>query len=127
MKNLTEMSVKELEEHKQQLYTDNTNNGNINKLVTIARVLGANLHAKYGPKYSYREGNIEIYVDDYGHYSTVRIGDKLKVSTHSDRLYAPGEWEEIIERLYPEAKRILDERAAKNEEQKKSDLLDKLL
>ncbi len=124
MKDLSKMSLKELEEHKAHLYNDNTKNGNINKLHVIARMLGERAHHNYGPKYRYKDGDIEIYVDDYGAYMTTRVSGKLKVSTHNEKLYVPGEWEEIINRLYPQAQAKQNDLDIENEIHEKQRLLD---
>jgi hypothetical protein len=126
MKDLNNMSLKELEEYKTKLYNDNTQNGNIHKLYTIARILGVSVPHNYGPKYLYKEDEIEIYVDDYGHYMTTKVNGKLKASTHNDKLYAPGEWEEIINRLYPEAQAQQKEMNTANEQYEKQRLLNLL-
>lgn len=126
MKDLSKMTSKELEEYKTQLYNDNTQNGNIRKLYMIARMLGEPVRHNYGPKYLYKEGDIEIYVDDYGGYMTTNVNNKLKVSTHNDKLYVPGEWEEIINRLSPEAQTKQDERDNANEVYEKQRLLNLL-
>jgi len=127
MKDLNEMTVTELLEYKQKLYKDNTDNGNILKLKMIARVLGDLVPHNYGPKYLYKNGDIEIYVDDYGGYGTVHVGGKLKVSTHTEQLYAPGEWESIIETEYPKAQSQLDAEKKILDDETKNDILNQLL
>jgi hypothetical protein len=127
MKELNEMSSKELEDLKKKLYKENTDNGNIKKLYTIARMLGEHVNANYGPKYLYKKGETEIYVDDYGGYMTVQVGDNKKVSTHfCNNLYVPGEWEAIITEVYPSAKEKLEANKLQTEQRAKSDLLSQL-
>lgn len=126
MKELKDMTAKELEEHKVNLYKDNTDNGNIQKLRTIAKYLGEKVQHNYGPKYLFKDGAIEIYVDDYGGYMTVNVTGKLKVSTHNEKLYAPGSWEAIINRLYPKAAASKHKEDSKTEDKRKQDLLDQL-
>lgn len=126
MKELKDMTAKELEEYKAKLYKENTDNGNIHKLCTIARMLGDNINANYGPKYALQDGAIQIYVDDYGHYMTVHEESKMKVSTHNEKLYAPGEWEQIITRLYPSAEHKLNLQNEARETARKNDILTKL-
>jgi hypothetical protein len=126
MKELNEMTSKELEDLKKKLYKENTDNGNIEKLYTIARMLGDHVSHNWGPKYLYKNGEIEIYVDDYGHYMTVCVGGKLTVSTHNEKLYVPGEWDTIISEVYPSAKGKLECQKAHTEQKAKSDLLNQL-
>lgn len=104
MKELKDMTIQELEETKKQWYFDAMEDGSIMKLTEICRHLGEKLPYNYGPKYSFKDGGkkeIEIYVDDYGNYMTVKHGDKLRVSTHNEKLYVKGEWEKLIARLWP--------------------------
>lgn len=126
MKDLQSLSLQELRELKAKWYKENTDNGNIKKLSLIARELGQRIPHNYGPKYEYNQEGVMIYVDDYGGYMTVHVKGKLKVSTHNDKLYAPGEWEEIITRLSPAAtdQRIKGKSEIENSERKT--LLDEL-
>lgn len=126
MKELKAMTAQELEDHKRKLYKDNTENGNIHKLYTIARMLGEDVRHNYGPKYTLRDGGTVIYVDDYGGYMTTSVEGKLKVSTHNEKLYVPGEWEEIITRLFPEAEKRLNELKQTTEDKAKQYLLKQL-
>lgn len=126
MKELKDMTSTELATYKASLYILNTDNGNIKKLAQICRLLGSRLNHSYGPKFRFTEGNIEIYVDDYGGYMTVHVGGKLRVSTHNERLYAIGEWEEIIDRLWPKAEELENQKDCSIEQTRKQDLLDQL-
>lgn len=127
MKELKDMTVAESEAYKAELYKVNSENGNINKLYTICRMLGVDVAHNWGPKYIYKEGPIEIYVDDYGNYMTLKIAGKERVSTHAcDKLYSPGDWEEIIDRLYPAAQDKLNAQIANQNDKRKDDLLNQL-
>lgn len=126
MKDLKDMTSSELETYKQELYIQNLENGNIKKLVQIGRELGDNLNHSYGPKFILKDGDTEIYIDDYGGYATVHVNGKLKVSTHNEKLYVPGEWEEIIHRLWPKADAIGSNKEAAIEEERKQHLLNQL-
>lgn len=126
MKELKDMTAKELEDYKRKLYKDNTDNGNIQKLYTIGRKFGADFASNYGPKYLLNEGQTEIFIDDYGGYMTVKVNGKLKVSTHNEKLYVPGEWEGIISRLWPKASAKQYQDSLSTEDKRKQDLLDQL-
>lgn len=126
MKELKDMTLQELKEQKAIWYEENTRNGNIQKLITIARQVGEKLSHNYGPKYNFTNGVIEIYVDDYGNYMTTKVNGKLKVSTHNDKLYVPGEWEEIIARLYPEAQELYNQTKSESYQYEYQKLLNEL-
>ena len=126
MKSLSEMSAAELKEQKINWYTEATTNCNINNLYLIARSMGQRLSHNYGPKYEYRDGDLVIYVDDYGGFMTVHKGGKLIVSTHNEKLYITGEWEEIIARLTPFATDQVTKRQTKGEEIERIKLLKEL-
>ena len=101
---IKQMTKKELLELKCQRYKRAVDNGTIEKLYLIARELGKELSATYGPKYSWNKDQIDIYVDDYGHYMTVNINDKLVCSTHfCDEFIIPGEWINIVLKSYQKA------------------------
>lgn len=126
MKDLQSLSLQELRELKIKWYKENTDNGNIKKLHLIARELGQRIPHNYGPKYEYNQGGVMIYVDDYGGYMTVHVKGKLTVSTHNDKLYVPGEWEEIITRLLPAATEHHIEDKSDKENNQRQKLLDEL-
>src|ERR1700693_1363266 len=101
---LTQMTEKELYQLKNKRYEEAIDNKTIEKLSMIARQLGTSLSVNYGPKYIYDSENVQIYVDDYGHYMTVRDGDKLVCSTHPcDRFIIVGEWTSRLLNVYPQA------------------------
>lgn len=50
------------------------------------------------PKYVLTFDNIELYLDTYGHYFTVKVGGRLRLSTHNEKLFVPGDW---LEKLLP--------------------------
>lgn len=93
---LSDLSLKELKELKEQWHQQATKDGTIILLTQIAKTLGEQLPANCGPKYLFKDNQIEIYVDCYGGYMTVKVDGKLKVSTHNEKLYAKGEWEKNI-------------------------------
>lgn len=80
------------------------------KLSEIARVFGEKVPHNYGPKYSYINKDIEIYVDDYGNYMTVHSHKKGKMlasfGSKEDGFIIPGEWLDDVLELYPEAEEV---------------------
>lgn len=95
---LKDMTLEELKALKTAWYETADKDGTLLLLADIARKLGEKVNTTYGPKYRFTEDNIEIYVDDYGHYMTIYIDSKLKVSTHNEKLYVKGDWENNIPR-----------------------------
>jgi hypothetical protein len=107
MKPIKEMTIEELKLLKIDWYRAAVENGSIAMCNLVARTFGRDpisienpgFSSTYGPKYLWRNGDIEIYVDDYGKYMTVKIDGKLVCSTHvTERLFIPGEW---VERVRP--------------------------
>lgn len=71
-------------------------------IATVARQLGSDpagpgRTSTYGPKYRWTEGDVTIYVDDYGHYMTVHAAGEEVCSTHAcGKLFVPGPWVDQI-------------------------------
>ena len=127
MKPLTELTLEELKQLRKDWFAEAMRNGNIKRLAHIARELGNKLNHSYGPKYRYQNDVIEIYVDDYGGYMTVKEADKLRVSTHpNEKLYVKGEWEEIINRVYPEVQKTKQTEETSKSEQERLKLIEEL-
>ena len=125
-KPIQEMTSKELETLKREFYVAATNDGRIDNLYLIARYLGERVSHNYGPKYRYIQGELEIYVDDYGNYMTAKLNSKLIVSTHNERLYVPGEWETHIPQLVYLAEAAKKDLASNREAEEKNELLTQL-
>lgn len=123
---LNTLSLDDLHKLRKDWYNEANANGNITKLAEIARVLGNPLNHNYGPKYRFQEDSVEIYVDDYGHYMTVKDGEKLKVSTHNEKLYAKGKWEWIIEAFWPKVLAKKQEKELSVDEKQRLALIEEL-
>jgi len=85
-------------------------------IAKIARELGHRESATYGPKFTWiTPKGLMVFVDDYGHYTTVHENDKggrLLASTHPNESFcASGNWQEHILLLESEA----DAKAAQRE------------
>ena len=116
-----------------QLHADwyKGNEKNIRLISDICREIGHKQNASCGPRYMIDEhigkNRIRVYVDDYGHYSTVYVNEKLVMSTHNEKLFIPGEW---VEAFLNKFLHIAEEKetARKNKEQevKKQKLIDEL-
>ena len=125
-KSLSDMSLKELQDLKKQWYAEAQEQGKFKALYKIARELGQNIRHNYGPKYRFEAERLVIFVDDYGHYCTVHLHDKLIASDHNDRLYIPGEWESILEKHLSEAVTAEQKAASEKEEQERQKLINEL-
>lgn len=103
--NTEDMTNEELKQLRQERYHAACQNGTFAKLGLIARQLGHDpasrdadgnpipYRSSHGPKYVWRRNNIKIYVDDYGHYMTVHMGDREMASTHQcSQFIIPGDW-----------------------------------
>jgi len=108
---------------KKKYYDDATSSGILGRIATVCRQLGSDLSQRYGPKYEYINGNIRIYVDDYGNYMTVQVDGKDVCSTHPcDRLFVPGNWTAIIETAYPAAAEVASGKFHDREERERQAL-----
>ena len=89
-----EMSEEQLLAMKRLIFQEAKSQGVIGGLATIARQLGEELNANYGPKYKWEGEGVVVYVDDYGHYMTVHAdGNRLVSSSHkNEKLFVPGPW-----------------------------------
>ena len=122
--NLKEMSNKELLELKEERYAQAEANGIFGKIATVCRYLGNRLNTRYDPKYSWEHDDINIYVDDYGHYMTMHYNGKEILSTHPcQRFIIPCEAIEKILELYPKAQVIAEEKNANTHKKEKERLL----
>lgn len=95
------------------------------KLAAIARELGKQQGGD--PKYIYQGGDIEIYLDEYGNYMTVKVGKKEVASTHqTNQFIIPGEWLDAVRDFYDEAVERKGARLNKRDNNERNELLDKL-
>lgn len=123
--NLSKLSIKELESLKEKWYDENKET--ISTICTICRVKGERLDHNYGPKYSLIVDNINIYVDDYGHFALVKVHEKTVMSTHpNEQLFIPGKWVNSVLALLPDVEEIQRKRHEENIEKERKNLIDKL-
>jgi len=113
-----EMSEEQLLAIKRLLFQEAQAQGVLSGIATIARQLGKELNANYGPKYKWEGEDVVVYVDDYGNYMTVRLRGRLIVSSHpTEKLFVPGPWLTPLLPLMEQAKQA----AEANAEQRKRD------
>ena len=125
---IKQMTKEELLKLKYQRYKNATEDGTIDKLYLIAEELGEKLSATYGPKYSWDNDQINIYVDNYGHYMTVNIDDKLVCSTHfCDQFIIPGKWLDTVLKSYQEAYEKSKQRKINQENLECKDILKRIV
>jgi len=109
------MTTEELKELKREWYRQAKEDGSLARCYKVCTILGEWLNARYGPKYQYIDGDLDLYVDDYGNYFTAEWKGKRVMSTHPcDHLFIPGGWMKIVDKLYP----VAAERARQEEERR---------
>lgn len=97
-------AVESLIVSQRSIFEQAVKSGVVRAITDIARTLGNRLNANYGPKYQLEcKDRIVVYVDDYGHYATVKQNGHLIMSTHNERLFVPGSWVEDVLALKPES------------------------
>jgi hypothetical protein len=108
---LEQLTQKQLSDLKRDWYKRASDEHIIFNCHTIGRQLGERVDAKYGNKYRWVNGDIKIYVDDYGQYMTVGFKGKCVCSTHpTSYLFVPGEWVKVIDQY---AQAAIDRKRAK--------------
>lgn len=119
--NIQEMTITELEELKAKWYSVNMES------ILCIRGVAEELGTCFVSKYTFQLDDINVYVDNYGRYMTVHVGDKLVCSTHQcEQLFIPGEWVAKILALYGEAMQRRQERMDVTKEKKRLDLVAQL-
>jgi len=76
-------------------YEQAVSSGILQDITTLARELGEEPIAttKPGLQYTWRLGEVTVYLDDDNHYLTVHVGEQLVCSTQPTiRLFIPGYW-----------------------------------
>ena len=120
---LDKMTPDELKALIEQRYEQAQKDGTIAAVALIARTLGENLNARYGPKYRFapkdKDGApVVVYLDDYGNYMTVHTGGdsiysggKEVLSTHPTKQFIiPGPWVAAVLAFGVFADAVLEER-----------------
>lgn len=111
-----EMSEEQLLEAKRMLFQEAKAQGVLGGLATVARQLGEELNANYGPKYKWEGEGVVVYVDDYGNYMTVRLRGRLIASSHpTEKLFVPGPWLTPLLPLMEQAKQAAEAKAKQRE------------
>jgi hypothetical protein len=91
------MTEFEIKEAIRKRFKEASDAGLFGKFEVVAREMGQNMHATYGPKYLWERGPIRLYVDNYGKYLTVTVHGTLACSTHiTDQFICPGNWQNEI-------------------------------
>lgn len=116
-------TLDELKSIKKKWYDDAASSGILGRIAKVCRELGLNLNSRYGPKYEYINGNIRVFVDDYGNYMDVHAEGKNVCSTHPcSRLFVPGDWTATIEAAYPAAVEVAAGKRLDREERERKAL-----
>lgn len=136
-KNLDDMTPDELKALIEQRYEQAQKDGTIARIALIARTLGENLNARYGPKYRFavtdKDGKlVAVYVDDYAQNITVHAGGdsadsggKQVLSTHSTKQFIiPGPWIQAVLAYGVFADAALEQRRVEQAAARMRDLLE---
>lgn len=113
----TLLTNEQLRELIKQRYQEAEDSGLLSRIADVARELGhdpassdaqgnrTGYRSTYGPKYIWHDGDVEVFVDDYGRYMTVRYRDQRVLSTHrADKFIVYGPWVDIISKAVPDAR-----------------------
>jgi len=140
------MSEQELRELIKARFEEARTSGRLGQFAAVARVFGhdpasrdkdgnrTGYSSTYGPKYLWQEAAylngketesiISVYVDDYGHYMTIRVDEEKVCSTHDcESFIKPGDWQEVILEKWPAAARRIEEREIEYQKLRRSKLL----
>ncbi len=124
---LESLSEDQLRALKKQWYVRACNEGVISTCREIARQLGGDINHNYGPKYTWAQDGVDVYVDDYGKYMTVSYKGRRVCSTHPcDNLFVPGEWVLVIDQYAQAAKDKSNAKEARRVEERRQQLLGSL-
>lgn len=138
MKPIEEMSTQELYALKKERYEAARRDGTLQKIRLVGTEFGRDINARYGPKYILDVEDVRLYVDTYGGYMTVQrkdndgYADERRVagllSTHpTEEFIKPGEWQDRILALYPEAQAKKAARDERIEEERRRRALDQIV
>lgn len=128
-----EYTVEQLQQIKKQAFQDAitvSEDGSPSKvqiLYLIGRYLGESTNAKWGPKYRFVRDNCEIFIDDYGHFMTVKVDDKYVCHTHgNENLFVNGPWFDDLAPLLLDAVRERDARKQAQDQKESQQLMEQL-
>jgi len=125
---LLALSIKELQEIAQEQYLKNRER--LLDFASIAQELGYTSSSASSDKYRFIKGDIEIFVDSYSYFMTIRNNrtKQLLASTHpTERIFIEGEWSEMFEEEIRIAKEKISRREKEREDQEKRHLIDEIL
>ena len=127
--NLENMTIEQLKALKQERYNEAREEGTLRAIASICRELGEDpagpgYVSRYGPKRVWKQGDITVYVDDYGAYMTVSVEGKKVCSTHPcDQFIIPGDWIDAVLAHYSEAQERVEQREARQLTNERSRLM----
>lgn len=122
---LTMRTTDELLEIRKLWYKRATDEGIISNCYLIGRQLGHRGGDSH--KYEWESDGVFIYVDDMGQYMDVKFNGKRVCSTHqTSKLFVPGEWVNVIDRVIPAAKERQARMEIESNEEARKRLLDDL-
>lgn len=121
------MSVEFLKGLRGRWYSEAINQNVLGTIQRVTRALGRPLHERYGPKYEYVDGDLAVYLDDYGGYMSVTVAGRAVCHTHSgEQLFVPGPWVDRILAREQEADDKSTVRRMTDDEIERARLIDQL-
>ena len=122
-----DLTNEEMQKLIKERYQDAKNSGLFGDIAMVARECGKYLNVRYGPKYKFIDGDIAVYVDDFGGYMTTHVGDKKMLSTHPCQpFFISGVWVDTVLSRLDEARLRIDQRKAIEEVERRSKLINML-
>lgn len=124
--NTEEMTIEQLRALKEHNYKTAIHDGTFEFLANLARHFGVYQSCSYGPKYKWEndDGNIVIFVDDYGHYMTVTVNGEKVASTHfCDQYIKSGNWFNEVHVFRGEVDRTIKKKQEEKEAKERAELL----
>lgn len=100
------MTHEELIQLKDDWYLEAFENGNLEKINAIARLLGRTEFTSMGKRQYFQKDGYLLYYDHHAGYCTLKKGMVLVFSTHpTQRLYVKGVCDLFIARYYPDVEK----------------------
>lgn len=125
--NLSDLSIDELKALRERWYNTALYDGSIAKVVCVVREFGTCRPKKHGSNWLWRQGDVEIVLDDYTGYTYVTQGKRLVMArTDTSRLFVPGPWMDVVRTAAGRAIARIEARRAQAAEVEKALLLRQL-
>ena len=124
---LVTLSASELKELQKKWYQGAVRDGSLGRCYKVCVILGERIEARHGHKYGFKDGGLDLYVDNWGNFFTARWEGKQVMSTHPcTKLFIPGAWMDKVNLLYPLAVEKEGKEKEAREDRERQQLLEEL-